>query len=346
MSRPTRSVVAALGCTLLLAGCTSHITADHAARVPGGLSRVVPGACISGAGETSNHLGDVDVTDEQVVDCARSHIYEVLDVLPIPTSRLPGLRATGRNRRVLEQSLDGEDVKATKGFADYADIACHNAANQAMGIADASVDGRTDRSLYPISRSFGDKVELMEPAHWRTSPSLLCLERFNEGADDPSSARVTGVRGHLARDFLTSDFPTRMRTCLDFTEERGESVVDCREPHLAQGLVTYDATSYLSATEIERQRHRSLDEGLAEDIAAKADRVCAELMHSVGGRWDRANVTPMALPSSKWPQDGGYLPIDCYFLPYTDGPRILPGGDLIRSRPGTVTLVRRPPTGV
>jgi hypothetical protein len=118
--------------------------------------------------------------------------------------------------------------------------------------------------------------------------------------------------------------------------------VDCGSPHDEQSLVVFDATHFLSAMEIERQRHRPLSHGLSAPVVRRLDRVCAEILHTLGTRWDETSVALFGDRYEKWPEEDGYLPVECTFAPATDEPFQLPGGSLIGTKDLGVGLVPQP----
>lgn len=292
---------------------------------------LAPGACLASE-QTTSPLGDIEVTEDAVVDCSAEHVYEVVTVQDIPLEYLAGPDPVDTDRDTLLAAIGGADATAVQTkFRAWASTICAVGVQRATGLDDLEIGGSSSASVQalPYSRTSAPVATL--PAEgWSEQPLLVCVNRFSTDSDVPAEAPVAPVTGSATERLLTAEVPVAQRSCFTFDAAGNATDLPCSEPHYAERVLTLDATRLLDDEELAAA---SIDPAapFADEVAETLDGACQDALGRVVGEgFDEEILTARALRGPLGWGTGGYVnSVVCHVTAADDQAFDLPAGSVI-----------------
>lgn len=316
-----------LAVCLLAVGCTKSGTSSQAeakAPTPEG------GQCI---GKEIKDLDDLAPDFNDVVDCTKSHVYEVVDVIVVPKQFLTGSTKADRaaNRKELATVKDESALK-TK-FEQFASASCGQATLKAVGPSKLRIAGKTASSagVDPVMGGALNWLNLTPTANWIDGDAkLVCSIRYtkhiittNDVGPQPVEAK-TELPAYA--DFLTKDFPLDRRQCVTYDGKGQRPLTPCDEEHYGEMFFSFDARKAFGDAFV-----KSVDLTDPHDANwAKISRVCTDALPLLLGEDIDSQLTAVAEPGpGGWDGKSDYYGTNCLVAPKHAEEFDLPGGTLI-----------------
>lgn len=205
-----------------------------------------PGQCIA---EETKDLDSVAPDYTSVVNCGKSHVYEIVDVLKVPKKFL----VSGSREERLDRRNELAKLTASGALADdfhsYADRGCRGSVLRATGLADVLIDQASafEAEVRPVLIGARISTRVGPADQWAAGkPTIICSVRYTdprapegpEGKDAPirSTSSVPTYRA-----LLTKDFPAERRACGSYNSDNYMYAVLCTNQHNTEALFSYDA---------------------------------------------------------------------------------------------------------
>lgn len=318
---------AILAVCLLAVGCTKTGTspqAEEKAPTP------KAGQCI---GKEIKDLDDLAPDFDDVVDCKKSHVYEVVDVIAVPRQFLTGTTKADRraNRKELA-TVKSESPLKTK-FEQFASDRCGTATLKAVGLAKISIAGKTagGAGADPVMGGALSWLNLTPTANWIGGDAkLVCSIRYTKHIITTSDVGPKPVEAKTElpayADFLTKDFPLDRRQCVTYDDKGKRTFVPCDQEHYGEMFFSFDARKAFGDALV-----KSVDLTDPHDPNwAKISRECADALPLLLGKDIDSQLTAVAEPGpGGWDGTGDYYGTNCLVVPTHAQEFNLPGGTLI-----------------
>lgn len=307
-------------------------------------SKLVPGTCLEPTG-TTTVLGDGEIGEESVVDCASLHRYEVTLVQDVPSTYFADPASpTEADRVALQAAADGSPQDAVETeFAAFAQATCAIGLQRALRIDDLELAGSSVGELRatPISITSAPKA-LLPPVGWADQPLLVCVNRFTEPSADPSTAATRDITGAQTAANFSAETPVDQRSCVAIDSSNTVVATPCAGPHRAELLLRIDATRLLTPAQVDAA---SVDATapFAREVQTRLDDACTDALSAiVGDDYDSDQFTGLALRGAAgWGRGGEFNEVTCA-VTSTDPATQLPGGSVIGLGDGSIELVPAP----
>ncbi len=227
---------------------------------------------------------DVAPDFDSEVSCTEPHVYEVVEVLPIPSQYLSGESEEEllANRTELADVSDAASESAT-GMREEVYPQCDPAVREAAGLADLTAQGASADEL-DVSLSGLQSVwfNLTSPEQWVDGQTdVVCMIRYQSDSDDDGPSPLFPVTSPDDRPLIThytdgSVWPAELRTC--FGPDAGDTIA-CDEPHDQEVLFTLDARAALGESFL---RGADLTQDVDQDQVDTLFRLCGEVYGQLG----------------------------------------------------------------
>ena len=312
---------------LLAVGCTKTGTPT-----PSELKSATPkvGQCI---GKEIKDLDDLAPDFNDVVDCTKPHVYEVVDVIDVPKKFRKGSTKAERqaNRTELATVESTSALKAK--FEQFASDRCGPGTFKAAGMSKLSIAGKS------ASESDADLVmggalnwlNISPTANWIDGDAkLVCSIRFTKHIITTNDVDPLPVESKTERpvykDFLTKDFPLDRRQCVTYDGKGERSYIPCDEEHFGEMFFSFDARKAFGKAFV-----KSVDLTDPHDPNwAKINTSCTDALPLLLGKDIDSQLTAIAEPGpGGWDGTGDYFGTNCLVVPKNAEEFNLPGGTLI-----------------
>lgn len=333
-----RSVFIMSALALISTACGSSTPAAEASAA----APVHAGECF--AKEVAD-LDDVGPNFDSKVACTSPHIYEVADVIAVPSRFLRGTNDKARlaNRAALG-SFDQESTSAADELHAFAAESCGPVALREAGISHTRVAGK---SLAEVGAqlSFGGAqmwFNLSSRKAWLAGQhQVVCSVRYmkyTRSAADAEPAPIRSASRHPAfYDFLTSDFPEARRQCVMFDTQLRYSLNPCTAQHYGEMFFSYDAKRAFGERFVS-----GLDpDDLTERASEKLSDPCFNALSSlIGDNYSAKLSGSFDLGEGGWyTGETDFYTVNCMVTPYDSDHYDMPGGSIV-DNPQDVELVR------
>lgn len=266
----SKFALVSVGLALVLTGCSDDSPAPPEA-----------GQCFA---QEVRDGSDVAPDFGSEVSCTEPHVYEVVEVLPIPDQYLSGESDDEllENRSELADVSDAASDSATS-MREEVYPRCSPAVRQAAGLSDLTAQGATADEL-DVSLSGLQSVwfNLTSPEQWVDGQTdVVCMIRYQSDSDGDGPQPLLPVTSPDERPLITrytdgSVWPTELRTC--FAPDAGDDIA-CDEPHDQEVLFRLDARAALGESFL---RGEDLTESVDSDDADTLFRLCGEVYGQLG----------------------------------------------------------------
>lgn len=342
MSRMRFRGIVVLLVVLVLTSCGGGSPEPEASPEPSGPPSVATGDCVdSGAG--SRGLTPKMVESSRVVDCAEPHSLEVLDVQDIPDDLVVDDTATLEYRDGMLDAVLNPVSRADDELAEWVLSTCAESRGRVPGLDAIELEGERgveDFAVFDASRTITYGFEFPEES-WEERPRLVCAAKYTEPldpSDEAYAARAVDVRGNRIQTYLTPDFPVDERYCL--ASEADQTLVpgDCKRPHYAELVFSFDADAVLDDGTI-----AAIEEdptAIPDEVYAELDALCTEALDDViGPGYDEDAVTGYSEIRSGWTSYAWFRTIYCGAVPVDSATFDLGPGSLVGLGDGEIPLV-------
>ena len=333
--------IAILLVVLVLSACGGG-SEESAPPEPSGPPSVATGDCVD-SGVGSRGLTPKMVESTRVVDCADPHSLEVLDVQDIPDDLTVDDTATLEYRDGLVDTVLDPVSRNDDELAEWVMETCAESRGRAAGLDVIELDGERaveDFAVFDASLTITYGFEFPEES-WEERPRLVCAAKYTApdgDGDNADAARAVDVKGNLIQTYLTSDFPVDERSCL--AAEPDDSLVpgDCKRPHYAELMFSFDADAVLDDGTIAAIEQDPT--AIPAEVFEELDTLCTEALDEViGPGYDEEAVTGFAQIRSGWTSFAYFRTIYCGALPVDAATLDLGPGSLVGLGDGEVPLV-------
>lgn len=333
--------IAILLVVLVLSACGGG-SEESAPPEPSGPPSVAAGDCVD-SGVGSRGLTPKMVESTRVVDCADPHSLEVLDVQDIPDDLTVDDTATLEYRDGLLDTVLDPVSRNDDELAEWVMETCAESRGRVPGLDVIELDGERaveDFAAFDASRTITYGFEFPEES-WEERPRLVCAAKYTEPGDpgeNAGAARAVDVKGNLIQTYLTPDFPVDERYCLAAQADDSLLPGDCKRPHYAELMFSFDADAVLDDGTIAaiEQDPTAIPAGVFEEL----DALCTEALDEViGPGYDEEAVTGFAQIRSGWTSYAFFRTIYCGAVPVDAATLDLGPGSLVGLGDGEVPLV-------
>ena len=284
-------------------------------------------------GKEIKDLDDLAPDFNDVVDCTKSHVYEVVDVIAVPNRFLTGSTKADRraNRKELA-TVKNESALKTK-FEQFASAACSQATLKAVGLSKIDIAGKTASEVdaEPVMGGALNWLNLTPTANWiEGDAKLVCSIRYTKHIITTNDVDPSPVESKTERpaytDFLTKDFPLDRRQCVTYDSTGERTFIPCDEEHYGEMFFSFDARKAFGDAFV-----KSVDLTDPHDSNwAKINTSCTDALPLLLGKDIDSQLTAIAEPGSGgWDGTGDYFGTNCLAVPKNAEEFNLPGGTLI-----------------
>lgn len=327
---------------LALSACGGGSDEPTAPPEPSGPPSVAAGDCVD-SGVGSRGLTPKMVESTRVVDCADPHSLEVLDVQDIPDDLTVDDTATLEYRDGLLDTVLNPVSRADDELAEWVMETCAESRGRVPGLDVIELDGERaveDFAVFDASRTITYGFEFPEES-WEERPRLVCAAKYTEPSDPGDSAnaaRAVDVKGNRIQTYLTQDFPVDERYCLASEADNSLVPSDCKRPHYAELMFSFDADAVLDRATLATIEKDPA--AIPAEVYEELDALCTGALEQViGSGYDDTAVTGYAEIRSGWTSYAWFRTIYCGAVPVDAATLDLGPGSLVGLGDGEIPLV-------
>lgn len=309
-----------VGCT----GTSASSQAEEKAPTP------ETGQCI---GKEIKDLDDLAPDFNDVVDCRKSHVYEIVEVIEVPKQFLTGdTKADRRANRKELGTVKAESPLKTK-YEQFASDRCGTETLKAVGLSKVGIGSKTadEAGADPVMGGALSWLNLTPTANWNDGDAkLVCSIRYTKRITTTNDVGPKPVRSKTElpayADFLTEDFPVDRRQCVAYENRTERTLVPCDEEHFGEMFFSFDARKAFGDAFV-----KSVNLSDPHDLNwAKISQICSDALPLLLGEDIDSELTAIAeAGAGGWDGTSDYYGVSCLVAPKHPEEFDLPGGTLI-----------------
>jgi hypothetical protein len=305
---------------------------------------IEPGVCI--ANDTKDQ-GDLVPDLMSIVGCDTPHVYEVYDIIDLPSAALSGStrqeRIENRDDLALPSELP-DDSAERQAFEQFAERECASSLQRVTGLDELELRDASAESAQVVPALRGINAPwytVMPEKEWlHGRRQVVCSARFEEPdhhdpGRTPAKPQTSADTRMLITKVSDKSLPIEFRQCRAYDKKRRQvSSRSCAEPHVDEALFYFEADEVFNGKFIQ---------GLVERPTARKfdqfDEVCTDaLPHLLGPDVDRSAVRGFGSAAHRWTANN--KTVRCSVGSFKFRTHDLAPGSLVGSNARNIELIR------